>query len=78
MFKRLPFQSNNVPTSESLPPSHELPESFLINCELPKVIAEEIETSNDFLFDLSSNGNTMANMNLSNNVVTNNALQYVY
>ena len=77
MFKMLPFQSNNVPISESLPPSHGLPESFLENYELPKVIAEEIETSTDFLSDLSSNGDTMANMNLSNNVVTNDALQYM-
>ena len=72
----LPFQSNNVPTSENLPPSHGLPESFLENCELPKVIAEEIETPTDFLFDFSSN-EIMANMDLSNIVVTNDALQYM-
>ena len=72
----LPFQSNNVPISESLPPSHGLPESFLENCELPKVIAEEIETPTDFLFDFSSN-EIMANMDISNIVVTNDALQYM-
>ena len=40
------------------------------------MIAEEIENPTDFLFDFSSNDN-LANMNLSNNVVTNNGLQYI-
>ena len=61
---------------QSLPPSHGLPESFQEDFELPKVIVEEIETSTDSLFDFSSNEN-MATINLSNNVVTNDALQYI-
>ena len=73
MFKRQPFQSNNVPTSENILPSHVLPESFRENYELPRVIVEEIESPTDFLSDLSSNGSTMANMN----VVNNDALQYI-
>ena len=76
MFKRLPFQTNNVPTSENILPSHVLPESFRENYELPRVIVEEIENPTDFLFDFSSNEN-MANVNLSNNVVTNDALQFI-
>ena len=75
MFKMLPFQSNNVPTSESLPLSNGLPESVLANYELP-VIVEEIETPTDLHCDFLSNEN-MANMNLSNNVGTNDALQYM-
>ena len=76
IFKILPFQGNNVPKSDSVPPSHGLPVSFLENCELPKVIAEEFETPTDFLFDFSSN-EIMANMDISNIVVTNDALQYM-
>ena len=72
-MKRQPFQSNNVLTSESILPSHVLPESFRENYELPRVIVEEIESPTDFLSDLSSNGSTMANMN----VVNNDALQYI-